>query len=224
MIGFLPWRSRYGYTFPAVVKVGSAHAGVGKMKITEPWLKATHLLIIHKKINNNLPTYSVSWIEKEVQWKKSSRKLLRFLNSFKFTSFAISGSQANVRFSIHSGNDARWTLYGGTVHWKPRGFDTWKCTQKSGNLSDCTGGVIKGIETLSCCISTSCGINVECIGGPCEDTSTRNDHEAIVRRIQKIGSHYRAFKRIGGLAWTMKGFTFVLPKCQNMFIRVCSVL
>ena len=25
----------YGYSFPAVVKVGSAHAGAGKMKITE---------------------------------------------------------------------------------------------------------------------------------------------------------------------------------------------
>ena len=27
--------SRYGYTFPAVVKVGSAHAGAGKMKIMD---------------------------------------------------------------------------------------------------------------------------------------------------------------------------------------------
>jgi len=26
---------RYGYTFPAVAKVGSAHAGVGKMKISD---------------------------------------------------------------------------------------------------------------------------------------------------------------------------------------------
>jgi hypothetical protein len=26
---------RYGFTFPAVVKVGSAHAGAGKMQITD---------------------------------------------------------------------------------------------------------------------------------------------------------------------------------------------
>lgn len=39
--------------------------------------------------------------------KKIKSKPVAALNSFKFTSFAISGLQANVRFSIHSGNDAR---------------------------------------------------------------------------------------------------------------------